>query len=313
MILVGVDAGGTHTRALAVCEDGVAVGQSLRGPANPYKVGVARAAREILSAIRQAARRQPVAHAVAGVAGSEYEDLRQPLLARLESTLAGRIHLFHDSPIALEGAFPGRPGIVVIAGTGSVVFGRNAKGDEARAGGWGHLVDDEGSGFAIGRDILAAVLRAYDGRSSQTALTPLVLRALDLQQEREVAATVRRLNPYDVANLARCAFSAADAGDRTADEILSRATKELADATSAVAIRLGFEGQAPVAPAGGLFKDRRFGARFSEALARQRPAAVLVEPRLPPVAGAVWKAFEFAGRRPDETLVAQLVLAWHEP
>ncbi|MGQ0570968.1 MAG: BadF/BadG/BcrA/BcrD ATPase family protein [Armatimonadota bacterium] len=306
MILVGVDAGGTHTRALAVREDGGPVGQSLRGPANPYKVGVARAAREILSAIRQAARRNPVTLAVAGVAGSEYEDLRHPLEARVGSKLPGVVRIVHDSLIVLEGAFPGHPGIVVIAGTGSVVFGRNAQGDEARAGGWGHLVDDQGSGFAIGRDVLAAVLRAYDGRGSSTVLTPLVLDALNLKHEDEVAAAVRRLGPYDVAGLARCAFSAAGAGDRIAGEILSRAAEEMSVTTSAVAKRLGFEDRAPVAMTGGLFEDRLLRSLFSEILALRYPAAVLVEPRLRPVAGALCKAFELVGRRPDETLVERL-------
>lgn len=310
MILVGVDAGGTRTRAVAVREDGTRVAAAAGGPVNPYRLGLPGAAREISLTVRRAVGRRRPAVVVAGVAGSDDAGVGVSLQRSLRRRLGIRdLHVVSDAAIALDGALPGLPGVVVIAGTGSVAFGRSADGRQARAGGWGYLVGDEGSGFALGRAVLARVLRAFDGRQAETPLTPLALAALGARDAAEIAAQVRRLDVAAVAGLAESALRAAQEGDAEADAMIERAAGDLSAAAEAVARRLGLADGAPVATVGGLFADRTFTARFAAALRRRWPGGEVVAPRLPPVGGALWRAFALRGLAPDERLLDGIAAA----
>lgn len=309
MILAGVDAGATTTRAAAVHADGRLAGRGEAGPGNPHNAGVASAAASITAALADAVKGELPAVVVAGVAGIEDPALKEGLRAALAaSSIAekAKIHLASDAAVALDGAFLGGPGIIVVAGTGSVTWGRDPSGREARAGGWGHVVDDAGSGYDIGRSALAAVLRAYDGRGGATALTARVLGTLHLRSPEQIVGAARAMRPPEVAVLAPLVLEAAQQGDAVAEEIVRAAGADLAEAAAAVWRALELRGPHPVAGIGGLFRHAVLRTAFARDLRRRCPEASFVPPRLQPVGGAVWRAFAVRGIEAPARLITEL-------
>src|SRR6059058_753277 len=178
MHVLGIDAGGTKTVCLLADAHGAILSEG-RGPgANLHTAGEL-AVEKVLHAAMEAAigdRDITPAAVCLGIAGVDREDE-----ARTVRTIMRRIGykartvVVNDALIALVAGAGNAPGIVIIAGTGSIVYGRNARHEAARAGGWGHIIGDEGSGYWIGREALAAVMRAVDGRGPATALSGMVL------------------------------------------------------------------------------------------------------------------------------------------
>jgi glucosamine kinase len=307
MLIVGVDSGATRTRALASREDGTSVGKAAAGPGNPHHIGPGPAAAEIARAIREAASGENPDIVVAGVAGLEDPELKRELRYALEALRpANEIHLFSDAAIALDGAFLGGSGVIVISGTGSVAWGRSAKGDEARAGGWGHLINDAGSGYDIGRRGVNAALRGHDGRGEETALFRMLLKALDVETAQQMAGLVWRMDASQVASLARMVVQAAEEGDAAARTIVRNAAAELAALAAAVWQKLNLGQGQPVAPVGGMFNHARIQKAFTVSVARKCPEAIVVPPRLPPAAGALWRALLLKGYHPGEPIISQL-------
>jgi N-acetylglucosamine kinase-like BadF-type ATPase len=295
MTVIGIDAGGTRT----VCEIADASGRVLaevRGPgANLQSLGE-RDVEAILGALIARARgHRPWPEVIAvGMAGADRPgdvDLVRALLARLGH--GGRSVIVNDALVALEAGLPGEPGAIVIAGTGSIAYGRNAAGQAARAGGWGYILGDEGSGYWLGRQALRAVVRASDGRGPMTALTPRVLshygvrRAQDLvHQIADSAAT-----PSVIASLAREVGAAAAGGDLVARHVLGEAARELAGAGESVVRRLGLRDARLLLAGGTLLGVDALRQEVLSEIARRIPDAraepLLVEPALGAVRLAV--------------------------
>jgi N-acetylglucosamine kinase-like BadF-type ATPase len=175
-------------------------------------------------------------------------------------------------------------GVAVVAGTGSMAFARSADGRTARAGGWGHLLGDEGSGYAVAVAGLRAVAHAADGRGPATVLTDRFLAAYGLSRPEELVGVVYRdCDRAALAALAPLVLAAADGGDAVAQSIVGGATAELASAAASAARQLGLGPAFPVALAGGLLvSSAGFRARFLDAL-RDRgltadPVATVHEP-----------------------------------
>ncbi|MDQ7843171.1 MAG: BadF/BadG/BcrA/BcrD ATPase family protein [Armatimonadota bacterium] len=306
MILVGVDAGATTTRAVA-SEDGRLAGRATAGSGNPHNAGVGAAAEAIVQAVRRAAGGRAADLVVAGVAGLEDPRIKEGLHSALAASgFSQQFHISSDALIALDGAFLGGPGIIVISGTGSVAWGRNERGEEARSGGWGHVIDDAGSGYDIGRSVLRAVLRAHDGRGPATIMTSKVFETLGVRLPEQIVGAAREMSPPQMAALAPIALEAAAEGDAVAREILAVAGRELAATAEAVWRQLGFAGPHPVAGIGGVFSHAGMREAFVEALRGLCPEAVFTPPRLPPVGGALWRAFAMRGLRPPEALIRQV-------
>src|SRR6266545_4619339 len=167
MHVLGIDAGGTKTVCLLADAQGAIVAEG-RGPgANLHTAGEL-AVEKVLHEVMEAAigdREISLAAICIGIAGVDREDEAQTVGAIMRRIARhSRVVVVNDALIALVAGAGDAPGIVVNAGTGSIVYGRNAKGEAARAGGWGHIIGDEGSGYWIGREALAAVMRAGDGR-----------------------------------------------------------------------------------------------------------------------------------------------------
>lgn len=243
-LVLGLDAGATHVRAAVADAAGRVLGRGEAGPANPYALGALAADRArrqaITAALRQAhAAPRAVGAVVVGSAGVSEGGAGRDVARRTRAGFPGaRVAVVTDGEIAQVGALAGGAGIVVIAGTGSIVWGRNRRGEWARAGGWGWLLGDEGSGQWLGRQGYAAALRALDGSGRRTAILPALQRSLRLQSSAALATQPRPAMPAEFGALAPLVLAAAAGGDAVAREFVRRGGAELARQTAAVAHRL---------------------------------------------------------------------------
>ena len=298
-MVLGLDGGGTQTRALAATSEG-AVGRGTGGVCNVAAVPVAQALHSAWEAAQEAlsgADPLDVRAVCAGVAGCSFEDRRAAFENGLRERFPrARVSVVPDYAIALTGATRGAPGVIVIAGTGSAAYGENGAGEAHKAGAYGYAIDDAGSGYGVGRQALAAVLRAADGTGEATSLRGRVLEALGLASVAEIVPGVYggAVDRVSIAALSRTVgLAATDDGDPIARAILMRAGGALAHLAHGVTARLFPNSDAPfpVVPIGGLWNA---GDALSEVFARsvQRfaPGAVICPPQAAPVEGAVRRA-----------------------
>ena len=290
---LGVDGGGTHTVALLGDHTGRILGRGEAAASNIHSAG-AEAAREALraateQALSAAGVAQPVAAACLGLAGAG-RAAEQALWQRwaTEAHLAEQVLVVNDCELVLAAGTPAGWGLALIAGTGSIALGRSASGARARAGGWGYLLGDEGSGYAVGLAALQAVARAADGRAPATSLAQAILSHWGLSEPSELVGFIYRpgVPRAEIAALAPLVELAAVAGDPVAQAILRAAGEDLARALDAVARRLGLGHQAIPCALGGSLLVRGHVVR-REALAAAAalgwhlaPVALVEEPAI---------------------------------
>ena len=288
---LGIDGGGTKTDCALGNSDGV-LGRGREAGSKLSRVGEAQTRAALHGAIRQAAAEAgvdlaQVSRTCVGMAGGSRPEVTQAVRALVAEIVPGEIEVVGDMQVALEAAFPGAPGVVVIAGTGSIAYGRNERGETARAGGWGPAISDEGSGEWIGRAAAAAALRAYDSGES-TALIECILNCWHLATRDDVARVANSSPPPDYAALLPQILATADAGDGVARDVLPQAGTELAQLAKVVVRRL-WPGapSARVALAGGVFHHSELVRRvFANSLRAERPQAEILE-EVDPVLGAL--------------------------
>jgi N-acetylglucosamine kinase len=302
LYFLGVDGGQSSTTALIGDETGRVLGFGRGGPCNHVSGPEARD--RFMSAIGGCVRE---ALSQAGLAdGQKFEGAcfgfsggpadKQSLLSEM-FTVEHRI-VTHDAMIALAGAHGGAAGIIVIAGTGSIAFGRNSEGKVARVGGWGYVYGDEGGGFDITRQALRAALRLEEGWGPPTVLREKLLAATgaananDLMHRFYTPAWPRP----KIAALSKLVDEAADAGDVIAADILSGAAQQLAGIVVACRrLTVGVEAEAAVAPIGGVFKSVRLKEDFTRRV-EAVPGLSVRPPMYNPAAGALLEAYRAAGR-----------------
>ena len=306
-LVIGIDGGGTGTVALLAARTHTGwrrLGRGEAGPSNRQTVGTETALAALDAAVDAAFRdagkvRRPVRAACLGLAGAGRESDQAVIrdwAARAE--LAADVRVIEDAALLLATESPDGWGVAVVAGTGSMAYARGAAGRTARAGGWGHLLGDEGSGYAIALAGLRAAARAADGRAPATPLTDRLLAALGLNRPEElVAAVYRGGDRAALAALAPVVLRAAADGDFAAEEIVRSAAAELAAATAAAARSLDFGASFPVALAGGLLvSSAAYREHFLAALADRGliadPAKIVADP----AEGAVQLALALAAR-----------------
>lgn len=286
----GIDGGGTKTALECRDLQGRVLLRQTFGPFNFNSIGADRFDGLLEELTGVLAGLGTCASLCAGAAGISNPQVRAHFARAMERAGIARWSLVGDQEIALYGALEGAAGCGVIAGTGSICFGRNDAGQTARAGGWGHLLDDEGSGYALGRDVLRAVLRQGDGRGPETLLTRLVEEKLEAQGPQDLIAYAYGGDKSRIAALAPLTEQAAQAGDGVAAEILARGGRELALQVRAVAEALHLE-NAPVALMGGLLtRDTGLRRALVTALAQERPDLSCVAPKQDAASGAVLMA-----------------------
>lgn len=288
---IGVDGGGSNLRVV-VTNAGLEVLAQQRGETvNPSVVGWQEAATRIQRAILSTVdavgiRADAIASVGIGVAGAA-DDYAGPWLRETVTTVLPDVHVAPSSDIelALVGAHGARYGVLVLAGTGSVALAIDRGGRWKRAGGWGYLLGDEGSGYWLGIEALRAVMQADDGRGTPTLLTPRILDQLDLPDVQAITLWLYRVEAprtRDVARLAPLVCEVAEAGDEVATAIVNRAGDELALLCRTVILRAGLVAP-PVAFAGGLLEEATpVRTRLCDLLGMASPP----EPQYPPVVGA---------------------------
>ncbi|MGD9905597.1 MAG: N-acetylglucosamine kinase [Vicinamibacterales bacterium] len=304
MQVLGIDAGGSKTVAWLADGDGRVVGEGRGRGANLHHAGELGTEKVLYEVIRGAIGEggelpRVVCVGMAGMDRADDRDLVTGILRRLG--FRGQLLAVNDALIALVAGADADPGIVLVAGTGSIAYGVGPTGIAARAGGWGEVYGDEGSAFWVGRLALAAVVRASDRRGPQTALTPLVLRHADTDRIDGLVAQVyaRADRRQAIAAMAGLVARADADGDAVAREILAAAADELALAARSVAEQLGMRGERfRVVLSGGLFKMAPVMAglvdrRIAEVAPRAVTGVLTDEPAL----GAVRLALRAAAGR----------------
>jgi N-acetylglucosamine kinase-like BadF-type ATPase len=300
-LVLGVDGGGTKTRAVIIDSRQRIVGEAVAGPSNPLRVGMMNAAAVIKEAVDKACaeagvQRADIRAAEVGLAGVRRGDLRSRMREALSGLGIRVIEVVTDADIALFGATAGEPGVVVIAGTGSICCGTNARGQHFCSGGWGPLAGDEGSGSWIARRALQAVGRAADGRGRPTRLTETTLAYFNAQTMDDLALALYApsMTNERIAGLCRSVIEAAQADDEVAREIVTAAGGELGTAAAAVIrkLRMGHE-RFQVAYVGGVFAANELVLEpLRDELGRVAPAAFIAQPHLSPAVAAARMARE---------------------
>lgn len=294
-LVLGVDGGGTKTLAIITDSRQRVLGEGVAGPSNPLRVGIVNAAAAVKEAVDKACaaaevERGAIVAAEVGLAGVRRGDLRKRMREALTGLGIHTLEVVTDADIALFGATEGAPGLVVIAGTGSICCGTNARGIHFCSGGWGTLMGDEGSGSWIARRALQAVAQAADGRGPKTALTQATLSYFNVATLDELAMAIYAPSMTNdrIAGLCRHVIEAAKDNDEIARSIVLSAGRELGAAAAAVIreLRMGRE-EFQVAHVGGVFTAGDLVLNpLREEIARIAPAAFVAPPRLSPAVAA---------------------------
>jgi len=306
MHVLGVDAGATKTVCLLADRRGRVVAEA-RGPGANLAVDEELGVEKVLHGVMEEASRglhEPPAAVCLGMAGVDRpEDGRMARTIMRRLGYRSRVLVVNDALLALVAGVDRGPGIVVIAGTGAIAYGRNTQNLAARAGGWGHLLDDEGSGYWIGVRALQAVMREADGRGPATDLTPRILAHFGVASASDLVHVVyyRDLSRQEIAALSMLVQQSQDAGDATACEILETGAGELARAARSVSARLGLDNEAfSYVLAGGVFRVvPSLARRLAERLIAAAPRSSVIPLEVEPAVGAVRLALAEA----DGTLV----------
>lgn len=301
--VLGIDGGGTKTTAILVASDGTLGAGESAGPSNLYTVGVQHVAKLVIELARKCCQKvqcapEDLSAVGIGLAGAgsaaDRAELHRYLVqdCQKEKFPVTTIVVETDWRIALEAAFASGPGIVLLAGTGSIACGKGEDGTLHRAGGWGKTLGDEGSGFAIGAEAVNAALRAHDGRSKQTILLELALQHFSVSSIEELIGKIYR-ERADVATFVPKVFQAASKKDDVAQGILTHGAGELVDLVRALITRIQPKRKFPVALMGGLLeKENIYSTMVKETLTSTMPQVVVQKPKFSAVYGAAILAFQ---------------------
>lgn len=306
--VLGVAGGGTRTVAIVANEKGRVLGRGESGPATQHTIGLASATNAIRTAAQVALEDagligQALSSAFFGLAGVDRPSDRQIMAGAVASLgLTCPVNLDHESCAALAGATDGKPGIVIMADTGSIAFGEDGRGQRARAGGYGPLLGDEGSGYDIARRALISAMRAEDQRGPATQLVDRFRQRFMLDKMTDLINLVygdpAPLGRAEVASLTGIVIEAAQAGDSIARELLRVAGRELGLAGAAVLQKLDWSGMAeiPVTGSGSVFSaGTLLTLPMQQVIRSQWPQVHFMPPRHTAAYGAVLLALRAIG------------------
>ncbi len=295
---LGIDGGGSKTSVVCVNEAGSVVGQGSAGPTNLTSTSVGAASLNLREGVRQAVENLPqektIVKLVMGLAGMDSElehDTAIEVFAKIISPFGiQNFELVNDSVIALENGSASPNAFVLISGTGSNCRGRNAQGVIAKAGGMDYLLSDQGSGYAIGRQVLLAAVKSFDGRGSKTILEQLVCQHYRLTECSSIKASVYQppLNKLEIGQFTTLCRQAVEQGDVVATAIFDDAVQELLAHIAPVLRQLDLESTPTEGVLSGSVLDIPYIREKLVKLAGERwPQVTLSTPTQPPVWGAI--------------------------
>lgn len=287
-IVAGIDGGGTGTTLELWDISGHKRGRRSFGPLNLNSIGEEKFKKllsDIFDVIVQEGECESVCIGAAGVSNMRVKELVEEIGHKYH--IHSKLLLKGDQEIALYGAMSGNAGAILIAGTGSICTGLTRDGNVIRSGGWGHLIDDEGSGYALGRETLAAVVKAYDGRGEKTILTDLIREFWKIKSIEELIA--KTYSTFDKSNIASCSYvleQGASKGDAIAERIIQEAAGKLCGLVYAVSRRIE-ETPLPLSLMGGLLThDTIFRKEVVRQLSSDEPGIVLKDADMDAASGA---------------------------
>ncbi len=312
-LVLGIDGGGSSTRAVLADLSGQVRGRGAAGASNPFAVGrdgceAAFAAAVDAAFMTAGMPRQPAAFAalgIAGLVGEREAKLVHDVASRL--SLANELLVTHDLHVALEGGLAGGPGVVLIAGTGSSCYARGASGDGVITGGKGPLAGDSGSAYWVAHRAVRVACKQLDGRLPSGPLAQAVLKHLHLRDPSELVRKLYQpsLSARDLARLCPAIVDFASQGDGAAATIIDKAQEGLAEMVEAAARRVDLQTPAIILT-GGLARADLFRPGLEAAISRRVPGTSFPERRLPPVGGAVLCALRGVDVHVDDPLVERL-------
>ncbi|MBD2594760.1 ATPase [Nostoc spongiaeforme FACHB-130] len=307
--VIGIDGGGSKTLCILMDDKRQVLGHGESGASNYQSIGIAAAIQSIHSAIQIAANEalkltntiqiSAICLGLAGVGRAGDIAVVKSMVQELQNSQflpvtwnlqPDNIVICHDALIALVGGVGHDVGIVVAAGTGSIVFGRNHQGKTKRVGGWGYILGDEGSAYKIAVAGMQAALKSYDGREISTSLIPDFQQHLGLQNIAELIEVIYRhgWGVKEIASLAPIVDLAAASGDELANNIIDDAVKELVKATSTVINAIFSPDSAfEIVTTGSVWQGKsQIHERFTTAIVNQFPLVNVILPRYEPAYGA---------------------------
>lgn len=262
--ILAIDGGGTKTIGYLGDDKGRILFGARSGPSNYHSIGVENAKSNLKILINQICNRagieiNDISFVSAGLAGIDRERDKQ-IINNIFKDIGIKCELLlnNDAKTALVGALGMDLGVIIICGTGSIALGIDQKGNFIRAGGWGHLISDEGSGYYLGIKAIEAVMKACDYRIENTILTEKVLKILNLQSCEEIIGYIydKKRTKDDIAKIAPVVFEAVYEKDETALNIMNNSIEHLVDITYTVLKRFNTEKEKiPVTYGGGIFEN----------------------------------------------------------
>lgn len=294
--LIGLDGGGTKTKCVLTDIELNPLIECQGGPSNFLIIGTDRVSETILSLILESSAHAKISpNEITSIfigttgAGRENDALK---LKNDFIQFAGKkgyefknFNVDSDARIALEGAFSGKPGALLIAGTGSIIFGKDKSGNIFRAGGFGRLLGDEGSGNTIGRRGLNEVAKEFDGRGKKTLMSELLKRDFGIDDPSKLITEVYR-NNFDMASFAPGVIEAAQNGDETATAILEEESDHLILHVKSIFNMLGEETMKLCLVGGTLTNENLYSKMFITKLRIQLQDVIITRAENPPELGA---------------------------
>ncbi len=298
---LGFDGGATKTGGIVLNSSKEVVAEEIGKPGNFQIVGVEQASKNILDVAeamlgKLGAEFSQVKTMYLGLAGAGRKNDAERMLECFVDLLASKryeipkVQVGSDALAALEGAFGGKPGMILICGTGSILFAKAGNETIHRVGGWGRFIGDEGSGYALGRSCLTAVARELDSRGKKTLMTELLKNKKGIDTPESLISAVYR-NNFDIASAAPIVIEAAEKGDDVALEIVNVSTDDLTLHISAILGKI--EGLTPLVLAGSILSSANmFSQTFRKKMADRFPRVKIMDPEYPPAVGAALLAFK---------------------
>ncbi|MGE5810066.1 MAG: N-acetylglucosamine kinase [Ignavibacteria bacterium] len=307
--IIGMDGGGTKTRCIITDIEGEALYECTGGPSNFLIIGVMPASKNIFSLMKQCVNKLKISYRdidilLLGTAGAgrkndagKFKTAFKKYLKE-KNIILKKFIVESDAKIALEADFPGTPGCILIAGTGSIIMGKDSDGNIYRAGGFGRHLGDEGSGYVLGRKALTAAAKEYDGRGTATLITKLLKEKFKINSAEDLIAEIYH-KKFDAASVAPLLLKAAELNDHAALKIIDEEIEELLAHIKAMAAKIN-DHELNVALSGSLLdKDNIYSRRLKEKL-KQLPSIILKDTENEPAIGAVLLAKSYLNQKANK-------------
>lgn len=312
MYVIGIDGGGTKTKGAIASSDGEIMAESSVGPTNPNSAGQAGLEIEFTTLLDSLKKQNSevfsqVTRVFAGMSGVGRPMVQKNMEQLIASLLTEDVDVTveNDAVTALYSGTLGNPGIVQIAGTGSITFGINGLDKRGRVGGWGHLIGEPGSGYELGSDALREVFLAHDGMKNAIELKELNERICEYFQVHSLPDIIHHVYQAknvkeQIASLSKLVVESADNGDLIAEKIIQKHGLAMGESIACLAKKLFTNEERvrgiPVVLTGGLFNRLDlFKTSIEEKLYRTNINASLIRPEMEPVGGAIAAALQAEG------------------